>query len=144
MLSELQKYAFDWVFNTQQGFAFIWYHWTLGCGLPCVSLVKDPIFVMAFLMAIISLHWSLNPKWFLMESHWNEKIPSTLLNVMILCSCEVELLSKTNVKCIGILNNPAIILWYERPQVSNRLIFMHKYLCRYIISVKIKIVQEER
>ena len=30
----------NWVLNAQQGFAFIWYHWTKGCCLPCVAALR--------------------------------------------------------------------------------------------------------
>ena len=33
----------NWVPNAQQGFAFIWYHWTQGCCLPCVAELRTQL-----------------------------------------------------------------------------------------------------
>ena len=35
---------YNWVLNAQQGFAFIWYHWTQGCCLPCVAALSTQRF----------------------------------------------------------------------------------------------------
>ena len=54
-------YSIVWVLNAQQGFAFIWYHWTQGCCLPCVAVLRTRLWIVS-IHNPLSIHWELLTK----------------------------------------------------------------------------------